>query len=144
MLIYAKYYDCDPISNKDIKTPDQLFPLYVMDVLGEYKGFPGLFVAGIFSAGLRYKLNKIIKLLKLEFTYFCFSSTVSTGVNSLAAIWFSELEGTKFKKNLDPKKAGLVVKGMALFFGLSSFVLVFLVPYMGNLVPVSNYLLLNH
>ncbi|EEB16190.1 sodium/iodide cotransporter, putative [Pediculus humanus corporis] len=116
MLIYAKYYDCDPISNKDIKTPDQLFPFYVMDVLGEYKGFPGLFVAGIFSAGL---------------------STVSTGVNSLAAIWFSELEGTKFKKNLDPKKAGLVVKGMALFFGLSSFVLVFLVPYMGNLVPVT-------
>ncbi|KAK6619231.1 hypothetical protein RUM44_003613 [Polyplax serrata] len=116
MLIFAKYYDCDPITTKEIKSPDQLFPLYVMDVLGEYKGFPGLFVAGIFSAGL---------------------STVSTGVNSLAAIWFSELEGTTFKKNLKPKGAGLTVKILALVFGLSSFGLVFIVPYMGNLVPVA-------
>lgn len=53
MLIFAKYFDCDPIGNKEIKTSDQLFPLYVMDVLGDFKGFPGLFVAGIFSAGLR-------------------------------------------------------------------------------------------
>lgn len=53
MLIFAKYYDCDPITTKEIKTPDQLFPLYVMEVLGEFRGFPGLFVAGIFSAGLR-------------------------------------------------------------------------------------------
>lgn len=53
MLIFAKFYDCDPITTKAIQSPDQLFPLYVMEVLGEYKGFPGLFVAGIFSAGLR-------------------------------------------------------------------------------------------
>lgn len=53
MLIFAKYFDCDPLSSHAIKTADQLFPLYVMDVLGSSKGFPGLFVAGIFSAGLR-------------------------------------------------------------------------------------------
>jgi len=55
MLIFAKYGACDPLARKEIKTPDQLFPLFVMDVLGNYKGFPGLFVAGIFSAGLRYE-----------------------------------------------------------------------------------------
>lgn len=59
MLIFAKYEHCDPIGNKEIKTADQLFPLYVMDVLGEYKGFPGLFVAGIFSAGLRYNSSNV-------------------------------------------------------------------------------------
>ncbi|KAL0273741.1 UNVERIFIED_CONTAM: hypothetical protein PYX00_006346 [Menopon gallinae] len=116
MLIFAKYFDCDPITNKDIKSPDQLFPLYVMDVLGEYKGFPGLFVAGIFSAGL---------------------STVSTGMNSLAAIWYAELEGTQFKSNLSSKKAGLTVKALALIFGLSSFAMVFLVPFMGPLVAIA-------
>ena len=66
-------------------------------------------------------------------------STVSTGVNSLAAIWFSELEGTTLKQNLTPKKKEYFVKGLALFFGLSSFGLVFIVPYMGNLVPVRTH-----
>lgn len=40
-------------------------PLYVMDTLSGYPGVPGLFVAGIFSAGL---------------------STISATVNSLAAV----------------------------------------------------------
>lgn len=66
----------------------------------------------------------------------CFFSTVSTGVNSLAAIWFEELEGTEFKAKLSTRKAGYTVKILALFFGLLSFGLVFLVPFMGSLVPV--------
>ena len=37
-----------------MSTPDELFPLYVMDTLQSYPGFPGLFLAGVFSAGLRY------------------------------------------------------------------------------------------
>jgi sodium-coupled monocarboxylate transporter 8/12 len=40
-------------------------PLYVMDMLSDYPGVPGLFIAGIFSAGL---------------------STISATVNSLAAV----------------------------------------------------------
>nr|CAD7394486.1 unnamed protein product [Timema cristinae] len=101
---------------KMIAKPDQLFPLYVIQVLGDYKGFPGLFIAGIFSAGL---------------------STVSTGLNSLAAIWFSELDGTKFKTSLSDKNAGLLVKLLSFLFGILSFALVFVVPYMGGLVSVA-------
>ncbi|PNF32377.1 hypothetical protein B7P43_G10101 [Cryptotermes secundus] len=116
MLIFARYYDCDPLSGGVLSKPDQLFPLYVMDTLGEYVGFPGLFVAGIFSAGL---------------------STVSTGLNSLAAIWWAELDGTAFKKSLSQHKSGLTVKFLALLFGLLSYALVYLVPYMGGLAPVA-------
>ena len=43
----------------------QLLPLFVMDILGDTPGFPGFFVAGIFSGAL---------------------STVSGGLNSLAAV----------------------------------------------------------
>ncbi|KAJ9591153.1 hypothetical protein L9F63_002308, partial [Diploptera punctata] len=52
MLIFARYYNCDPLASGMLSSADQLFPLFVMDTLGDYVGFPGLFVAGIFSAGL--------------------------------------------------------------------------------------------
>ncbi|XP_014284646.1 sodium-coupled monocarboxylate transporter 2 [Halyomorpha halys] len=115
LLIFASYCYCDPLLTNRISTPDQLFPLYVMETLKIYPGFPGLFLCGIFSAGL---------------------STVSTGVNSLAAIWFAELDGTEFKKNLSESSSGLVVKIMALGFGILSYVTVFAVPYMGGLVEL--------
>ncbi|CAB3363589.1 Hypothetical predicted protein [Cloeon dipterum] len=116
MLIFAQYFECDPLLTGDVSKPDQLFPLYVMDILGTVPGFPGLFVAGIFSAGL---------------------STVSTGVNSLAAIWLAEINGVFLKEHMDEKRAAIAVKVLALVFGLASFFLVFLVPYMGGLVPVA-------
>lgn len=65
LAIYSKYYDCDPITVGRISSTDQLMPLYVMDTLSSYPGIPGLFIAGIFSAGL---------------------STVSAALNSLSAV----------------------------------------------------------
>ncbi|XP_034239111.1 sodium-coupled monocarboxylate transporter 2-like [Thrips palmi] len=116
MLIFAKYAACDPITSGLVTKADQLFPLFVMDSVGDLPGFPGLFVAGIFSAGL---------------------STVSTGLNSLAAIWFAELDGTQFKAKLSDRGRGLTVKMFSLGFGLLSFALVFLVPFMSGLAPVA-------
>ena len=54
LVIYAKYHDCDPVSSKIVSKADQILPYFVMDVLGEWKGLPGLFVAGIFSGALRF------------------------------------------------------------------------------------------
>lgn len=39
----------------------QMIPWFVMDVLGDYAGFPGLMVACIFSASLRWELTLIIR-----------------------------------------------------------------------------------
>jgi hypothetical protein len=36
-----------------VTRPDQLLPMYVLDVAGHIPGFTGLFVAGVFSAALR-------------------------------------------------------------------------------------------
>lgn len=67
-----------------------------------------------------------------------FFSTVSTGVNSLAAIWYAEMEGTTFKKNLSDYQSGLTVKALALFFGIVSYGLVYVVPYLGGLAQVNS------
>lgn len=52
--MYAKYSECDPFATGDVKRKDQLLPYYVMDVAGEVLGLPGLFIAGVVCAALRY------------------------------------------------------------------------------------------
>lgn len=47
------------------KAKDQLLPLLVMQILGDYPGLPGLFVAGVFSAALR-----LVKVAKFTVTLF--------------------------------------------------------------------------
>lgn len=62
LVVYATYYDCDPLTTKLAKAKDQLLPLLVMRVLGNYPGVPGIFVAGIFSAALRYDPSLLMPL----------------------------------------------------------------------------------
>lgn len=54
LIIYAKYFDCDPFSTRQVTQRDQLLPYYVLDVAGKIPGLPGLFIAGVFCAALRY------------------------------------------------------------------------------------------
>lgn len=54
LLIYATYHDCDPLTTKLAKAKDQLLPLLVMRLFGDFPGLPGLFVSGVFSAALRF------------------------------------------------------------------------------------------
>ena len=53
LVIFAYYHECDPIDQKIIEKTDQIVPLYVMESFSEWKGAPGLFVAGVFSGSLR-------------------------------------------------------------------------------------------
>lgn len=87
LTMYSIYKNCDPLSNGDIATPDQvskpavfslvlttfpfivqqsimcnktwvifinqLFPYLVMDILADFPGIPGLFVAAAYSGTLR-------------------------------------------------------------------------------------------
>ena len=40
--------DCDPVTAGQVETKDQMFPLFVMQLVGDIPGLPGLFVAGVF------------------------------------------------------------------------------------------------
>lgn len=56
LLLYATYYDCDPLTTKLAKA-DQLVPLLVMQTLKDIPGLPGLFIAGVFSGTVSRSLR---------------------------------------------------------------------------------------
>ncbi|XP_076449523.1 LOW QUALITY PROTEIN: sodium-coupled monocarboxylate transporter 1-like [Babylonia areolata] len=113
MTMYAFYYGCDPLPRGLITKADQLVPFFVIQILGDWPGLPGLFVACVFSASL---------------------STVSSGVNSLAAVALEDFfrpcvkkvgkgtESERFKSIITIVSAvvfGLVTIGLAYLAGLA-------------------------
>lgn len=56
MIMVAHYRHCDPIRAGNIKSADELLPLYVIEEMGHMRGVTGFFVAGIFAASLGYVL----------------------------------------------------------------------------------------
>ncbi|EFN89062.1 putative sodium-dependent multivitamin transporter [Harpegnathos saltator] len=117
LAIYSKYYNCDPILQKRITTPDMLMPLYVMDTMSDMPGLPGLFIAGIFSAGL---------------------STISAALNSLAAITLEDYIKPVYKKFADHEisaaRSTTVAKLLAFIFGIISIALAFLAQLLGGVL----------
>ena len=77
LVMYAFYYNCDPLKKGDVKKGDQLVALFVVQTLGDIPGLAGLFVACVYSAAL---------------------STVSSGVNSLAAVTLEDFLKPWFKR----------------------------------------------
>uniref|UniRef100_H2LYA4 Solute carrier family 5 member 8 n=1 Tax=Oryzias latipes TaxID=8090 RepID=H2LYA4_ORYLA len=95
MCLYSVYKRCDPWTTGLISAPDQLMPYLVMDILGDYPGLPGLFVAAAYSGSL---------------------STVSSSINALAAVTIEDL--IKPHTNLSEKQLSWLSKGMSLLFGV--------------------------
>ncbi|CAK8683332.1 unnamed protein product [Clavelina lepadiformis] len=75
--MYAYYEGCDPIMDKRIAKPDQMMPYLVVDVFNDVPGMAGLFVSAAFSATL---------------------STVSSGINSLAALLLEDFVLHRYPK----------------------------------------------
>jgi len=116
MVVFAFYHDCDPISTRQVEKKDQIFPLFVMQVMGDYPGVPGLFVAGVFSGAL---------------------STVSSGLNSLAAVWLRDFIQSGCSIELTETKATLVTKLLAVGFGVIGYGVVFLVKYLPGVLEAA-------
>ncbi|KAI9564252.1 hypothetical protein GHT06_007990 [Daphnia sinensis] len=105
LVMYANYFDCDPLTSQIINKADQILPFYVMDVLGDYPGLPGLFVAGVLSGAL---------------------STISSVLNAVALVVYEDFV-RPFFPNLPDQTATRLVKGVSLLFSGLSFSMVFLV-----------------
>ena len=67
-LVIFAFYDvqgCDPINAKLVEKADQLFPLFVMQVMGDVTCIPGLFVAGKEHFFLCFRTQTFLVLLWL-------------------------------------------------------------------------------
>ncbi|NWQ68167.1 SC5A8 protein, partial [Neopipo cinnamomea] len=95
LALYSIYKDCDPWTAKQVSALDQLMPYLVLDILRDFPGVPGLFVASAYSGTL---------------------STVSSSINALAAVTVEDLIKPYFR-SLSEKKLSWISMGMSLFYG---------------------------
>ncbi|PSN54817.1 hypothetical protein C0J52_02919 [Blattella germanica] len=116
LLIYAAYYNCDPIKSKAVSRPDQLASYYVMDIAFSMPGLPGLFVAGIFSAAL---------------------STMSSSMNSLGATLFEDFVRPRMNKNVSDETINKIIKGVVIIIGAICLLFVFIVDKFGNILQLT-------
>ena len=100
-----------------VSKPDQIFPIFVMQVMGDIPCIPGLFVAGVFSGAL---------------------STVSSGLNSLAAVVLQDMFISACNMKFDEKKKTIITKSLAVGFGILSYVFVFMVKYLPGVLEVNS------
>lgn len=52
LIMYAFYFDCDPVKSHAIPNYDKLLPHFVQSIIGHMDGMPGLFIACLFCASL--------------------------------------------------------------------------------------------
>ncbi|NXW47452.1 SC5A8 protein, partial [Nyctiprogne leucopyga] len=95
LALYSIYKDCDPWTAKQVSALDQLMPYLVLDILHNFPGVPGLFVASAYSGTL---------------------STVSSSINALAAVTVEDLIRPYFR-SLSEKKLSWISMGTSLFYG---------------------------
>lgn len=119
LLIYAKYWKCDPLTSEMVKRDDQLFAIYVMETVGEWKGVAGLFIAGVFGAAL---------------------SSLSVVLNSTAAVLLEDILKGCFNRNPSERAAAIFVKGSILFLGAATMGFLFIVEKLGGILGVATSL----
>ncbi|XP_076387572.1 sodium-coupled monocarboxylate transporter 1 isoform X1 [Megachile rotundata] len=119
LVIFATFYDCDPITTKRIRKPDQLLPYFVMEMAESIPGLPGLFVAGVFSAAL---------------------STMSTGLNSMAGVIYEDMIKPWLRVPLSDVAASRTMKATVVLTGIACVTLVFLVEKLGGLIQAGKSL----
>ncbi|XP_021352815.1 sodium-coupled monocarboxylate transporter 2-like, partial [Mizuhopecten yessoensis] len=115
-VTYAFYRTCDPKTFGLISAADQLFPLFVMDVLGKMPGIPGIFVSCIFSGAL---------------------STLSSGLNSIAAVLLEDVVKVFCIADIDERRATNVSRLIALVSGFICLGLTYVASMLGGVLQAA-------
>ncbi|XP_012277365.1 sodium-coupled monocarboxylate transporter 2 [Orussus abietinus] len=116
LAMYTKYHDCDP-SSTVVSKSDQILPYYVMDVAGDIPGLPGLFLAGLVSAGL---------------------STMSACLNTAAGTIYEDFVDPWMPESADREaRAAGIMKVTVVLLGVLCVCMVFVVDELGDIFQVS-------
>ncbi|KAK3526795.1 hypothetical protein QTP70_033563 [Hemibagrus guttatus] len=113
LIMYAFYSRCDPWTAGYVSAPDQLMPYFVLDVLGNFPGLPGLYVSCAFSGTLSIHDPE----MRNEFLLFFGFSTVAASINALATVTYEDFVSQCFK-NLSNKAAMWISKALCVMFGV--------------------------
>ncbi|KAJ1163530.1 hypothetical protein NDU88_003988 [Pleurodeles waltl] len=113
--MYSIYRDCDPWTAKFVSAPDQLMPYLALDILRDYPGLPGLFVACAYSGTL---------------------STVSSSINALAAVTVEDLI-KPYSRSLSEQQLSWISKGTSLGYGAVCIAMAALASLMGGLLQAA-------
>ncbi|ELT92965.1 hypothetical protein CAPTEDRAFT_169293 [Capitella teleta] len=116
LAMYAEFGQCDPLVTKRIHASDQLLPLYVMEALSHAPGVPGLFIACLFSGTL---------------------STISSGLNSLAAVTIEDIIKSGWNPDLSEEKGARYSKVIAFGYGVIMMCLTVLASQMGAVLQAA-------
>uniref|UniRef100_A0AAZ3RQT5 Solute carrier family 5 member 8 n=1 Tax=Oncorhynchus tshawytscha TaxID=74940 RepID=A0AAZ3RQT5_ONCTS len=114
LCLYSVYKHCDPWTAGMVSAPDQLMPYMVMDILRDYPGLPGLFVAAAYSGTL---------------------STVSSSVNALAAVTIEDL--IKPYIHMSEKHLSWTSKGLSFLYGALCIGMAGIASLMGSLLQAA-------
>lgn len=115
LVMYAYYQEDNPLANGYVKTTDQMVLYFVMDVLKDLPGLPGLFVACLFSGAL---------------------STISSAFNSLATVTMEDLIKPYFA-DMTESRATLLSKGLALAYGIICLAMAYIASQMGSVLQAA-------
>ncbi|KAK7111789.1 hypothetical protein V1264_011365 [Littorina saxatilis] len=114
VVMFAFYADCHPIGI--IAKTDQLLPLFVMDILADYEGVPGIFVACVFSGSL---------------------SSLSSGLNAISAVTIKDLIVPYCCPKLSDFKTTLLTKLIVVVYGGLGMALAYVVGLLGRVLQAS-------
>lgn len=134
LLMFAKYWNCDPQLLGKIKQYDQLLPYYVMDIARTIPGLPGLFISGIFSAALRYDI--LHKTMRIYCNLKIFS-TLSASINCLSASIYEDFIAPHIKKGTSERAITNYLKLLAMLIGALVTLLTYIIPYLGTIQPLA-------
>ncbi|XP_013400296.1 sodium-coupled monocarboxylate transporter 1 [Lingula anatina] len=114
IAVYTHYtlLRCDPLKMKYVKNENELLAYYVMDVLQDLPGVPGLFIAALMSGAL---------------------SSNSSSLNGIAAILWEDFLKYRYGKISD-WKAALIAKITVIVFGGIGTLVAFMVTLIGGTI----------
>ncbi|KAL5274149.1 hypothetical protein ACFFRR_000734 [Megaselia abdita] len=119
LILYATYYDCDPVASGLAQHRDQMVPLLVADLLQALPGMSGLFVSAVFSASL---------------------SSMSTGLNSMSAVILEDFIKPFRSKPLSERQVHYLLRLTVVLFGIAIISLVFIVEKLGMVLQLATTL----